>query len=181
LARDWYRMKGIEEISKRVEDDTNWVWEEELGEFLDYWSEDDLAYVHFPGIQLGLTMRYRNYAYYQHSNTASKALLATRPHLVKGFISKLDELHAQHGTKERAPLLAKLELDLNLSNTDLALPEDEWKKLVMEYWTKWGAKGSIVPELEAVAGSRTAWIQEMMDTRIAEGQVSYTHTGRTDE
>jgi hypothetical protein len=161
LARDWYRMKGIEEISKRVEDDTNWVWEEELGEFLDYWSEDDLAYVHFPGIQLGLTMRYRNYAYYQHSNTASKALLATRPHLVKGFISKLDELHAQHGTKERAPLLAKLELDLNLSNTDLALPEDEWKKLVMEYWTKWGAKGSIVPELE--------------------GQVSYTQTGRTDE
>jgi hypothetical protein len=43
-------MKGIEEISKRVEDDTNWVWEKELVEFLDYWSKDDLAYVHFSGI-----------------------------------------------------------------------------------------------------------------------------------
>jgi hypothetical protein len=42
-------MKGIEEISKRVEGDTNWVWEKELGEFLDHWSKDDLAYVHFSG------------------------------------------------------------------------------------------------------------------------------------
>lgn len=83
--------------------------------------------------------------------------------------------------KERAPLLAKLELDLQLSSSDMALPEEEWEKLVTEYWTRWGVKGSIVPELEAIAGSRTAWIQEMMDKRIAEGQVSYTHTGRTDE
>lgn len=42
-------MKGIEEIFKRVEGDTNWVWEKELGEFLDHWSKDDLAYVHFSG------------------------------------------------------------------------------------------------------------------------------------
>ena len=174
-------MKGIEEISKRVEGDTNWIWENELGEFLDYWSKDDLAYVHFSEVRLELIRRYRNYAYYQHSISASKALLATRPDLVKRFISRLDELHAQHGTKERAPLLAKLELDLHLSTTDLALPEEERRKLVMEYWTRWGAKGSIIPELEAIAGSRTVWIQEMMDTRIAERQVSDTHTGRTDE
>jgi hypothetical protein len=116
-------------------------------------------------------MRYRNYAYYQHSISASKALLTTRPELVKRFISKLDELHAQYGTKERAPLLAKLELDLHLSTTDLALAEDEWKKLVAEYWTRWGAKGSIVPELEAIAGSRMDWVQEMMGSCIAEGQV----------
>lgn len=43
-------MKGIEEIYKRVEGDIEWVWENELGEFLDYWSKDDLAYVHFSGI-----------------------------------------------------------------------------------------------------------------------------------
>jgi hypothetical protein len=42
-------MKGIEEISKRVEGDKDWIWEKELGEFLDYWSKDDLAYVHFSG------------------------------------------------------------------------------------------------------------------------------------
>jgi hypothetical protein len=50
LARDWYRMKGIEEISKRVEGDKDWIWETELGEFLDDWSKDDLAYVHFSGV-----------------------------------------------------------------------------------------------------------------------------------
>jgi len=77
----------------------------------------------------------------------------------------------QYGTKERAPLLAKLELDLHLSNSDMALPEDEWKQLVSEYWTRWGAKGSIVPELEAITGSRTALVHEMMVTRKAEGQV----------
>jgi len=174
-------MKGIEEISKRVEGDIEWIWEKELGEFLDYWSKDDLAYVHFSDIEAGLTMRYRNYAYYQHSISASKALLASRPDLVKRFFSKLDELHALYGTKERAPLLAKLESDLHLSSSDMVLSEEEWKKLVLEYWTRWGAKGSIVPELEAITGSRTAWVQEMMDTRIAEGQVRYLHSGWTDE
>jgi hypothetical protein len=132
-------------------------------------------------LQLELIRRYRNYAYYQHFISASKALLATRPDLVKRFISKLDELYAQHGTKERAPLLAKLELDLHLSSSDMVLPEDEWKKLVTEYWTRWGAKGSIVPELEAIAGSRTAWVQEIMETCIAEGQVSFIHIGWADE
>jgi len=164
-------MKGIEEISKRVQGDQDWVWEKELGEFLDYWSKDDLAYVLYPGTQIELMIRYRNYAYYLHSISASKALLASRPDLVKRFISRLDELQGQYGTKERAPLLAKLQLDLHLSNSDMALPEDEWKQLVSEYWTRWGSKGSIVPELEAIAGSRTALVHEMMVTRIAEGQV----------
>jgi hypothetical protein len=55
--------------------------------------------------------------------------------------------------------------------SDLALSEGEWKKLVSEYWTKWGSKGSIVPELEAVAGDRLPWIQALMESRIAESQV----------
>jgi len=74
-------------------------------------------------------------------------------------------------------LLAKLGLDLHLSSSDMVLSEEEWKQLVTEYWTRWGAKGSIVPELEAIAGSRTAWVQEIMETRIAEGQVKYLHIG----
>lgn len=43
LARDWYRMQGIQEIGKREEGDVVWVWEEELGEFLDAWRKDHLA------------------------------------------------------------------------------------------------------------------------------------------
>ena len=49
-------MKGIEEISKRVQGDQDWVWEKELGEFLDYWSKDDLAYVLYPGTNLALIL-----------------------------------------------------------------------------------------------------------------------------
>jgi hypothetical protein len=43
-------MKGIEQISKRVDSERDWVWEKELEEFLDHWSKDDLAYVHFSDI-----------------------------------------------------------------------------------------------------------------------------------
>jgi len=50
-------MKGIEEISKRVQGDQDWVWEKDLGEFSDYWSKDDLAYVFYPGIHLALTLK----------------------------------------------------------------------------------------------------------------------------
>jgi hypothetical protein len=47
LARDWYRMKGIEELDKRESGskDKGWLWERELGEYLNLWSSDDLAYV----------------------------------------------------------------------------------------------------------------------------------------
>jgi hypothetical protein len=38
-------MKGIEEIHRREEGDRDWIWEKELGEFLDLWSKDDLSYV----------------------------------------------------------------------------------------------------------------------------------------
>ena len=45
LARDWYRMKGIEELSKREKGKTGWLWEKELEEFLGNWTSDDLEYV----------------------------------------------------------------------------------------------------------------------------------------
>ena len=45
LARDWYRMKGIEELSKREKGEKGWLWEKELEEFLGNWTSDDLAYV----------------------------------------------------------------------------------------------------------------------------------------
>jgi hypothetical protein len=46
LARDWYRMKGIEELAKRDQGETTCLWERELGKYLEKWSGDDLAYVH---------------------------------------------------------------------------------------------------------------------------------------
>jgi N-terminal acetyltransferase B complex non-catalytic subunit len=46
LARDWYRMKGVEEIAKREQErdqDVTWVWGQELGQFLQEWSKDNMA------------------------------------------------------------------------------------------------------------------------------------------
>lgn len=43
LVRDWYRMQGIQEIGKREQGDVKWVWETELGSYLEYWTRDPLA------------------------------------------------------------------------------------------------------------------------------------------
>jgi hypothetical protein len=46
LARDWYRMKGVEEIAKREREsgqDVIWVWEQELGQYLQEWKNDEMA------------------------------------------------------------------------------------------------------------------------------------------
>jgi hypothetical protein len=67
LARDWWRITGIQEIAKRVtaekadrkdkdkgnqenavsgegdDEGLEWVWKSELGEFLDVWSKDSEA------------------------------------------------------------------------------------------------------------------------------------------
>lgn len=50
LARDWYRMQGVQEIGRREAEgkgeesvDWVWVWETELTGFLNYWTTDSLA------------------------------------------------------------------------------------------------------------------------------------------
>jgi N-terminal acetyltransferase B complex non-catalytic subunit len=114
----------------------------------------------------------RNYAYYQHSITAAKALVASKPDLVRGLID-VPELDGTIGEKERAPKLARLELDLALvqHSSDMAMSETDWKEVVMDYLNKWGSKGSIVPELEAIVGKRKEWLATELESRIASGQV----------
>lgn len=81
------------------------------------------------------------------------------------------ELDAEVGEKERAPKLARLELDLELAkrSSDLAMPEEEWEREMMAYWTRWGSKGSVVTELEGVVGERQEWLNGVMERRIPEG------------
>lgn len=116
----------------------------------------------------------RNYAYYQHSITAAKALLASKPDLVRGLIDVLLELDGRIGDKERAPKLARLELDLALlqHSSDMAMSETDWKEMVTDYLNKWGSKGSIVPEVEGIVGDRKEWLATELESRIASGQVS---------
>lgn len=122
--------------------------------------------------------RRRNYAYYQHSILAAEALLKTKPDLVKKLKEAFIWLEKETGEKERAPKLARLELDQVLAkqSSDLALSRQEWEEMVVSYWNRWGSKGSIVPELEGVVGKgegdRKEWFKGVMENRIAESHVS---------
>jgi hypothetical protein len=120
--------------------------------------------------------RRRNYAYYQHSILAAEALLETKIEHVRALLDVLVELDGQIGEKERAPRLARLELDLMLKreSSELAMEEDDWKVLVVEYLSKWGSKGSVVPELEGIVGDKKDWLQGELEKRIAAGQVGST-------
>lgn len=118
--------------------------------------------------------RRRNYAYYRHSIIAARALLPTKSALVEKLRKALIDLDEEIGEKERAPKLARLELDLKLAQgaSELSMPVDQWKDLVSSYWTRWGSKGSVVPELEGVQGERSAWLRDMMGEIISKGHVS---------
>lgn len=131
--------------------------------------------------------RRRNYAYYRHSILAAKALLQaktkTKPDLVEKLRDTFISLDKEIGEKERAPRLARLELDLILVKSvkssggiDLALSRQEWEEMVMSYWNRWGSKGSIIPELEGIVsegeGDRKEWFRSVIESRIAQGHVS---------
>jgi hypothetical protein len=120
--------------------------------------------------------RRRNYAYYQHSILAAKALLGAKIEHVRALLDVLVELDSQIGEKERAPRLARLELDLMLKreSSELAMEEDDWKVLVVEYLSKWGSKGSVVPEIEGIVGDKKDWLQGELEKCIAAGQVGPT-------
>lgn len=115
--------------------------------------------------------RTRNYAYYRHSILAATALLPTHPELVEKVRAEFVRLDQEIGKRERAPKLARLELDLELvkASSDLTLSQDEWEGEVLSYWNKWGSKGPVVAELDGVVGQRQVWLQGVMEKRASEG------------
>ena len=95
------------------------------------------------------------------------------------MFSVLDE---RLGEKERAPLLAMLEVDLHIAEAEMSgtLKPDEWITQLQRYWDRWGSKGCVVSELEGIIGKdevRTGKLVEMMRTRTTERHVSLAGLG----
>ncbi|KAK4685849.1 N-terminal acetyltransferase B complex non-catalytic subunit, partial [Tremellales sp. Uapishka_1] len=70
------------------------------------------------------------------------------------------------GKKERAPMLALLELEMRVRNAqNNGKTDEEWVEMVKVYWERWGSKGSCVTEIEGVIGGdepRLALVLELL-------------------
>lgn len=107
----------------------------------------------------------RNYAFYRYlidcigrcADSADRA---------KETTALLRKLHESVGERERAPLLAILELDLAVGQ-EVKASDKDWTRDVDAYWSRWGSKGPIVSEFEGIVkgddGKRAKVIQMLQE------------------
>jgi hypothetical protein len=105
------------------------------------------------GFELTRGERQRNYLFYRH--LVLSALHASDPTLIESAKSLLSELDSSIGSKERAPKLALLELDLRLrscgaSSGAVGMSDEEYVERIKAYWDQWGAKGCVVDDFRTV-------------------------------
>ncbi|ORY26335.1 N-acetyltransferase B complex non catalytic subunit-domain-containing protein [Naematelia encephala] len=112
LARWWWRMEAV-------------------GVFLQRFPDEELAKAEFATVSIYLKTdkeAQRNYAFYQHLLVLARLAKIDASDIIK-------DLHESIGPKERAPLLAMLELT-----------EDK-SELVKQYWAKWSSTGPTLREV----------------------------------
>ncbi|WVR06742.1 hypothetical protein IAU60_003777 [Kwoniella sp. DSM 27419] len=142
LARLWWRLEGVKEVLGRMENKETITssWQAERVWVTALLEQDSEAQ--------------RNYAFYQYLLLATEHN-AEDPHAVTSTDALLRFLHNKIGSKERAPALARLALQAQLSakgiEHNITLDDADWLKNVEAYWTQWASKGSIVSELEGIA------------------------------
>nr|ODN99855.1 hypothetical protein L204_02295 [Cryptococcus depauperatus CBS 7855] len=145
LARLWWRMEFMKAAKTRAGNDLLEYWEIErnwVGGLLEL--DEDARH---------------NYAFYKYLLYTTQ--LSTDSEALGNTVKLLDSLIIEIGSKERAPQLARLELDLLLRKESLSskadakshlLDDETWLKVMKHYWSQWSAKGSIVTEIEGIWG-----------------------------
>jgi len=134
LARRWAGLQAAKVCAARG---VEGVWEDEVEATLTALQvEPEVAY---------------NYAFYTHVLTALEG--AYSDERAAKVAAVLDGLVGSMGSKERAPALARLELDAALRRRGKGLPEAEWTTKVNEYLDRWGSKWTTVDELPRIAGA----------------------------
>ena len=119
----------------------------------------------------------RNYAFYrQFLRATSHPANASIP---SETLETLEAVHAEIGEKERAPRLAILELDQTLKQTNhsTTMSIEDWSGKAMEYWERWGSKGSVVTEMEGVVGEDEAKAEALVKIlgNVTASHVSFRH------
>ncbi|WWC88996.1 uncharacterized protein L201_003913 [Kwoniella dendrophila CBS 6074] len=168
LVRLWWRMEGVKEILKRSHNDskdTKKHWEKERDWIATLLKDDKDSQ--------------RNYSYYRHLLICTENLISN-PEIVKSTYDLIHNLEVEIGSKERSPLLAKLELQLILRKnkmikSDIILENDKWIKEVEKYWISWGSKGSIITEIEGLVEKDDEERRDLV-RRFLEKQASQQHS-----
>lgn len=141
LSRRWFGMEAARELA--VRDDSaapaEKVWADEFEATAALLRDDGRAQ--------------HNYAFYRHLMAAAGDVERR-----KKAAALFRDLVVKIGEKERAPILALLELDM-LAPT---MPEDEWEATVRDYLARWGGKWTAHGDLAGVAGTHTGALKAVM-------------------
>ncbi|OCF31945.1 hypothetical protein I316_06328 [Kwoniella heveanensis BCC8398] len=163
LARLWWRL-GVRDIIETLEGDSvQKAWEEERVWVSKLLKEEKEAR--------------RNYAFYRHLIITTEKLGPNNA-VVKATDDLFKSLHEKIGNKERAPALARLELQALLRSQgaqgEVVWSDENWSKAVEQYWIQWGSKGSIVTELVGIVGEDK--IRQDLVLKFLVEQVGQKHT-----
>ncbi|GMK53932.1 hypothetical protein CspeluHIS016_0105180 [Cutaneotrichosporon spelunceum] len=145
LSRRWFGMQAARELASRNSSPTaEEVWADEFEATAALLATDGEAQ--------------HNYAYYRHLMEAAKD-----DERRKKATALFCDLVVQIGEKERAPLLAVLELDLQAP-----MPEAEWEATMREYLARWGSKWTTQSELAGVVGTHGEVLKSIMKEGAAQ-------------
>ncbi|BEI85550.1 hypothetical protein CcaverHIS002_0509510 [Cutaneotrichosporon cavernicola] len=139
LSRRWFGMAAARELAIRNDSPTaEEVWADEFAAMEELLATDGEAQ--------------HNYAFYRYLMEAAKddERLQKAAALFRDLVVKI-------GEKERAPILAVLELDLKAP-----MPEAEWEATVRDYLARWGGKWTAQSDLTGVVGTHAAVLKGIM-------------------
>ncbi|CAK9781194.1 hypothetical protein CC85DRAFT_331142 [Cutaneotrichosporon oleaginosum] len=141
LSRRWFGMQAARELAAR--DDpaapADQVWADEYEATAELLRNDGEAQ--------------HNYAFYRHLMEAARD--AERR---EKAVALFRDLVPKIGAKERAPLLALLELDMRAPS----LSEEEWEATVHEYLARWGGKWTAQSDLAGIVGTHGDTLKKVM-------------------
>lgn len=135
LNRRWIGMEAAKAIAGREGVDSAEVWADEFAATVAQLADPESQY---------------NYAFYRHLLAAlDGAYTAERAGEADDLFKQIAEAI---GAKERAPSLARLELDKRQRARNAGMDKAEWEALVKAYLARWGSKWTTGDELAGIAG-----------------------------
>lgn len=151
LSRRWFGMEAAKAIAGRNDAavPAATVWEDEFVATATLLRADKEAQ--------------HNYAFYRHLMAAVAAAEGEeREARANKAAALFRDLIVAIGEKERSPLLALLELDMQEGKVGKGMPEDEWEATVGDYLDRWGSKWTAESEMAGIAGEHGAALRKIM-------------------
>ena len=106
---------------------------------------------------------------------ATIELAATDLEIVSRTLGSLVETAEAIGTKERAPLLAQLDMDKQIRALQMTSPitDDDWKAKMTLYWEKWGSRGCVIEDVDSVLGDIPGRLKVVLEILQPAAEISH--------